>query len=121
DPQRFAHARTITGHFGAEGKGPDAVSLAGQLRYRDRVLLLFYAYRSLLAVVRANLISVFSVALFVAGGSLGLSYYLSLRGMVTTAPPENVIVVSKGALAERESKLKLETARKIVLLEGIKR
>src|SRR5206468_1072714 len=38
-----------------------------------------------------------------------------------SAPPENIIVVSKGAASEAESKLKLESAQKAVLLDGIKK
>jgi len=60
-----------------------------------------------------------SVGLFVAGGTLGLAYYLSLSHQLTAAPPENIIVVSKGAASEAESKLKLDNARKLFVLEGI--
>ena len=62
-----------------------------------------------------------SVALFVTGGSLGLAYYLSLEHLLVTAPPENIIVVSKGAGSEIEGSLELESARKLELLDGIKR
>ncbi|MDB4956962.1 MAG: macB6 [Myxococcales bacterium] len=85
------------------------------------MLFFFYAYRSLLARIKANAITMLSIALFVGGGSLGLSYYLSFRGLLVTAPPENIIVVSKGASSEPESKVPLETARKVALLDGIKK
>lgn len=84
------------------------------------MLLLSYAYRSLLARFRANVVSMLSVCLFVAGGTLGLAYYLSLRHVVTSVPDENIIVVSKGALSEVDSKLTLDASRKITLLEGVK-
>lgn len=84
------------------------------------MLFLSYALRSLLARFRANLVSVLTVCLFVMGGSLGLSYYASLNEVVTSVPADSIIVVSKGATAEGDSKLKLETARKLVVLDGIK-
>jgi putative ABC transport system permease protein len=84
-------------------------------------VLFVYAYRSLLARFRANMISVLTVCLFVMGASLGLSYYTSLKQVVTSVPAENIIVVSKGATAENDSELKLETARKLVVLDGIKK
>ena len=85
--------------------------------------MLFFRYvlRSLLSRRRANTFSILSVGLFVAAAALGLSYYLTLRSNLTSAPPENVIVVSKGAATEVESKLSLDTARKVVLLDGVKK
>src|SRR5687767_4138815 len=62
-----------------------------------------------------------SVALFVAGCTVGLAFYFSLKQMLHTAPPENVIVVARGATSEAGSMLQLETARKVALLDGIKK
>jgi putative ABC transport system permease protein len=83
------------------------------------VVFFRYAYRSLLARSRATIITVLSVALFVAGGTLGLAYYLNLEKQLVTAPPENIIVVAKGAASETESQLPLENARKVAVLEGL--
>ena len=80
-----------------------------------------YAYRSLLARLRATLVTTLAVGLFVAGGTLGIAYYLSLGHLLGAAPAENIIVVSKGAASEAESKLKLENARKLIVLEDIKK
>jgi putative ABC transport system permease protein len=86
------------------------------------VLFALYAYRSLRARLRANLLTMLAIILFVTGGSLGIAYYTSLKRMlVDTTPPENIVVLSKGASEEGGSKLDLEAARKIVLLDGIKR
>jgi putative ABC transport system permease protein len=84
------------------------------------VVFFTYAYRSLLARRRASLVTLLSVALFVAGATLGLTYYLNLASRLVAAPPEQIIVVAKGAASESESKLKLENARKLLVLEGIK-
>jgi ABC-type antimicrobial peptide transport system permease subunit len=84
------------------------------------VLFLFYAYRSLIARRRANALTVLSVVLFVAAGSLGLAFHDSLeRVLLQSAPAENVLVIAKGAPAEAASKLELATAQKIALLEGV--
>jgi cell division protein FtsX len=84
-------------------------------------MLFFYVWRSLLSRVRANAITMLAVGLFVVGGSLGLSLYFGLNKMlVATSQPENLIVLSKGAASEATSKLSLETARKLVLLPGVK-
>jgi putative ABC transport system permease protein len=40
--------------------------------------------------------------------------------LVDTSPPENIVVLSRGASSESGSHLDLEAARKIVLLDGIK-
>jgi putative ABC transport system permease protein len=80
-----------------------------------------YAYRSLLARFRTNLISMLSVCLFILGGTIGLSYYASLRKIVSSLPTDNIIVVSKSAAAEGDSKLPLETTRKLLLIDGIKK
>lgn len=83
------------------------------------LFFLFYAYRSLLARLRANMMSMLAVALFVTGGSLGLAYYLAVKEIVVAAPPENIIVVNKSASTEVDSKLDLESARKVLVLDGI--
>ena len=81
-----------------------------------------YVYRSLLARFRANALTMLAVCLFVVGASLGLSFYFGLQSMlIDTTPPENIIVLSKGASSEGGSKIALESARKVVLLEGIKK
>jgi ABC-type lipoprotein release transport system permease subunit len=86
------------------------------------VLFALYAYRSLRARLRANLLTMLAIILFVTGGSLGLSYYLSLKRMLLdTTPPENIVVLAKGASEEGSSKLDLDAARKVVLLDGVKR
>lgn len=83
---------------------------------------MFYVYRSLLARFRANALTMLAVCLFVVGASLGLSFYFGLQSMlVDTTPPENIIVLSKGASSEGGSKIALDTARKVVLLDGVKK
>ena len=63
-----------------------------------------------------------SVALFVTGSSLGLAVYLNLRTqLVDTTPPENILVLATGAVSERGSRLDLEAARKVALLDGVKK
>lgn len=85
------------------------------------MLFFFYAYRSLIARRRANVLTVLSVVLFVAAGSLGLAFHDSLeRVLLQSAPAENVLVIAKGAPAEAGSKLELATAQKIALLDGIR-
>jgi putative ABC transport system permease protein len=85
------------------------------------MLLWLYAYRSLLARIRANAVTMLSVSIFIAGATMGLSYYLSLRSVVVSVPDENIVVVSKSAVTEGDSKLALESARKVVLLDGVKK
>jgi putative ABC transport system permease protein len=85
------------------------------------MLFFFYVYRSLVARLRANAITMLSVALFVAGCTLGLAFYFSLRGMAHTAPPENIIVLTRSATSEGGSMLPLDSARKVMLVEGIKK
>src|SRR6187549_3962234 len=86
------------------------------------VLFVFYIYRNLIARFRANALTMLAVCLFVIGGSLGLSFYYGLRSMlIDTTPPENVVVLSKGAESETGSKIPIETAHKVVLLEGVKK
>ena len=81
-----------------------------------------YAYRSLIARRRANLITMLSIALFVAGSLVGVSVYLNLRSRVLdSTSPDTVLVLAKGAANEGSSKLDVETARKVALLDGIKR
>lgn len=72
--------------------------------------------------MRANLLTMLAVCLFVAGACIGVSVYRSLRErLVSTAPAENIVVLSKGAASERSSRLALESARKIEILDGIAR
>jgi hypothetical protein len=83
-------------------------------------VLFRYAYRSLLVRLRANIFTLLAIALFVAGATLGLGYYTSLRrALVDSSPPENIIVVAKGALHEVDSKLDLDTARRVAVYDGI--
>ena len=78
-------------------------------------MLLAYVFRSFMARRRANAVTIVSIALFVAGGSLGLSYYRSLDQILRgSAPADNVIVLAEGALTELESMLPLPTAQKIM-------
>ena len=65
------------------------------------------------------MITLLVISLFVAGATLGLSYYLMLRGNLVTVPPENVIVVAKGALTEFESRLPQDAVNKVPLLPQI--
>jgi putative ABC transport system permease protein len=85
------------------------------------VVLFVYACRSLLARVRTNLITLVSVGLFVAGGTLGLGFYLTLQRMVAgAAPADRIIVLANGATSEIDSAIALDTARKVAVWEGIK-
>jgi ABC-type lipoprotein release transport system permease subunit len=86
------------------------------------VLLFRYALRSLLARTRANLLTVFAVCLLVIGGSGGLAFHQGLRDkLVDTTPPQNELVLSKGALGEIGSMIPVEAANKLVLLDGVSR
>ena len=86
------------------------------------VLFLLYAYRSLLARFRTNVVTMLSIALFITGAGLGLSFYLSLKRMlVDSAPPENIIVVAEGAVSEGGSRLDLDTVRRIAVRDEIKK
>ena len=91
--------------------------------YRDSGVLLFrYVLRSLKARTRANLLTMLAVALLVTSGALGLAFHQGLRDMlVDSTPPENVIVLAEGALTEGGSRVPLESARKVVLFDGVKR
>src|SRR4051812_27234307 len=80
-----------------------------------------YAYRSLLARFRANAITMLSVSIFITGATIGLSYYASLRHVALSVPAENIVVVSKSGSTEGDSRLNLEAARKVMLLDGIKK
>jgi ABC-type antimicrobial peptide transport system permease subunit len=81
-----------------------------------------YVYRNMIARFRANALTMLAVCLFVIGGSLGLSFYQGLRSMlIDSTPAENIVVLSKGAESEVGSKIPIETARKVVLLDGVKR
>lgn len=72
--------------------------------------------------MRANLLTMLAICLFVAGASLGLSAYRNLHArLVSTAPAENIVVMSQGAASERGSRLALESARKVELLDGLRR
>ena len=72
--------------------------------------------------MRANTLTMLAICLFVAGACIGVSVYRSLRErLVSTAPAENIVVLSKGAASERSSRLDLEAARKIELLDGVAR
>jgi putative ABC transport system permease protein len=85
------------------------------------VVLFVYACRSLLARVRTNLVTLVSVGLFVAGGTLGLGFYLTLERMVAgAAPADSIIVLANGATSEIDSAVALETARKVAVWEGVK-
>jgi putative ABC transport system permease protein len=86
------------------------------------VLFFHYGLRSLFVRIRANLVTTLAVALFVAGGTIGLTFYLNLRGQVVeSAPPEHVLVLQKGAASEGGSKLDLERVRELSLLADIKK
>jgi putative ABC transport system permease protein len=86
------------------------------------VLFFFYAYRSMLARIRANALTMVAVLLLVTGSTLALSFYEGLRAMlVDTTPPENIVVLAQGAAGEGDSKLSLDAAHKLVLLPGIKK
>ncbi|HEY5933387.1 MAG TPA: ABC transporter permease [Kofleriaceae bacterium] len=86
------------------------------------MLLFHYGLRSLFVRMRANLVTMLAVALFVAGGTIGLTFYLNLRGQVVeSAPPEHVLVMQKGAASEGGSKLDLERVRELPLLAEVKK
>jgi ABC-type lipoprotein release transport system permease subunit len=79
-----------------------------------------YAYRSLLARTRSTAITAISVALIVMGATLGVAYHASLQNVLVTDPATHIIVVSKGAASESESRLSLESANKLAVLDGVK-
>jgi putative ABC transport system permease protein len=84
-------------------------------------MLLSYAYRSLLARGRANAITLLTVAVFVAGGTLGMAFYLGLKRMTANAaPPANIGVISKGATTEADSVLDLETVNRLAVRDGVR-
>jgi len=86
------------------------------------VLFVFYVYRSLRARLRANLITILSIVLFVAGATTGLAVYLDLRRqLVESTPAENIVVLGRGAASEDASRLPLDTAHKVELLDGIRK
>lgn len=86
------------------------------------MLFLHYGLRSLFARFRANLVTMLAVALFVAGGTIGLTFYLNLRGQVVeSAPPEHVLVLQKGAASEGGSKIDLERVRQVAILPDVKK
>lgn len=83
-------------------------------------MLLVYVVKSLLKRFSANLVTILSIALFVAGCTVGIAFYLGLKRQVVDAtPPENILVLSRGAASEGGSRLNLETARKVALLPGL--
>ena len=85
------------------------------------MLFFFYVLRSLRARLRANAVTTLAIALFVAGGTVALSFYLSLEQLlVESSPPENILVVAKNAAGEGGSRIDNDTARKIALLDGLK-
>jgi putative ABC transport system permease protein len=85
-------------------------------------VFLFYAFRSLMARRRANLLTLLSVASFVAGSLIGLTIYSSLRReLVSKTPKENVLVLSKGAPMELASAIALEDTNRIMLRDGIRK
>src|SRR5882672_6444817 len=86
------------------------------------MLFVFYVWRSLLARLRANIVTMLSITLFVIGSCLGLAVYLGLkRVLVDTTPRENILVLAKGAASEKSSRLDLEAARKAALVDGVAR
>ena len=85
------------------------------------MLFFHYGLRSLFVRMRANAVTMLAVALFVAGGTIGLTFYLNLRGQVVeSAPPEHVLVMQKGAASEGGSKLDLERVRALSVLGDVK-
>jgi putative ABC transport system permease protein len=84
------------------------------------VLFAFYAYRSLLVRFRRNAITMLAVCLFVAGGSMGMSFYLAVsRALVDTVAPEDIIVVNAGASDEADSMLDTAAVGRIGVLPEI--
>jgi ABC-type antimicrobial peptide transport system permease subunit len=85
------------------------------------MLLLFYVLRSLRARLRSNAITLLAITLFVLGGTIGLSLYLSLKqSVVDSTPRENIVVLNAGAASEETSRISLETTRRLAVLDGIK-
>jgi putative ABC transport system permease protein len=84
-------------------------------------VLLFYVWRSLIARLRGNALTMLSIVLFVVGSSVGLTVYSNLKGrLVDATPREHILVLANGAVSEEGSRLDLEAARKVVLLDGLK-
>lgn len=84
------------------------------------MILARYALRSLLARLRSSSITLLAITLFVAGGTTGIRVYRSLRAtLIDSAPPDNVLVVGKGAPDELESILPQEAVQQIAVLDGI--
>ena len=85
------------------------------------MLFAHYALRSLVARLRANLLSALAIALFVAAASMGLAYYLTLRNVVVErVPPDRVVVMYETASDEASSRMELDIARRIMAVPGIK-
>lgn len=71
---------------------------------------------------RANLLTMLSVTLFVTGGTLGLCVYLNMKQqLVSSAPPENILVLVKASASENTSRLQPEVARNLAVLDGVKK
>jgi putative ABC transport system permease protein len=82
--------------------------------------LVVYVYRSLVARLRANVVTVLSILLFVTGSSIGLTTYLSLeRELVSTTPSENILVIASGAPNVNSSRLDRDTAGRLAVLDGV--
>lgn len=106
-----------------ETRQPTAIDslLASPIRC-VRVLFLVYVYRSLRARLRTNVITMLSIMLFVAGSTTGLAVYLDFkRQLVDSTPAENILVLGRGATSEGASRLSLEAAQKIAVLDGIRK
>jgi len=90
--------------------------------YAGSVLFLHYGLKSFIARLRANLVTILAVALFVGGGMLGVTFYVDLKKQVVdTAPGDHVLVLAEGAASESNSRLDLEDVRKVEVIEGIKK
>jgi ABC-type antimicrobial peptide transport system permease subunit len=88
------------------------------------VIFFRYALRSLLARLRANAITLLCISLFVMASSLGLVVYISVkRDIAASAPPENVLVLSKNVVSgfEARSEIDRAIASNVTALPGIRR
>jgi ABC-type lipoprotein release transport system permease subunit len=83
-------------------------------------VLASYALKSLLARIRANTLTILAIALLVVGGTLGVAFESSLANIVVdAAPPENIIVMSDGAIDETDSTLDRDHVEKIAVSDGV--
>ncbi len=83
-----------------------------------------YALRSLLARLRMNAVTLLCISLFVMASSLALMVYVSVkRDSSASTPPENVLVLSKGARSDFEARSEIDraVAGNVVALPGIRR